>query len=66
MGAMTWRGMSGSGVQDWYDEERKILACSVAVPGNMTPGDLRVSYRDRYGADFRNGSIGFRLVQDIP
>lgn len=50
---------------DWYDEKggRRVLR---GGSWNMTAGGLRVSYRDGYGADFRKGSIGFRLAQDIP
>ena len=31
-----------------------------------TPGDVRVSARYRFNADYRNDNIGFRLVQDLP
>jgi formylglycine-generating enzyme required for sulfatase activity len=48
---------------DWYDGGRRVLR---GGSWNMTPGGLRIFYRDGYGADFRKVSIGCRLVQDIP
>jgi formylglycine-generating enzyme required for sulfatase activity len=32
---------------------------------NFNPRIVRVSYRDRYGADDRNSYVGLRLAQDL-
>lgn len=50
---------------NWYGEShgRRVLR---GGSWNFNPADLRVSYRFRGGAGFRNSFVGFRLVQDIP
>ena len=50
---------------DWWNEkeEARVLRGGSWYNG---PGNLRVSYRNWNGADYRNYGIGFRLAQDIP
>ena len=66
MGAMTWPGISGSGVRIGMTK-RKIGARSGVAPGvTYRRTFVRVSNRFRTYANRRSNDIGFRLPQDIP
>ena len=49
---------------DWYDETKDSRVLRGGAWGD-DPGSLRVSTRFWFGADNRDSSFGFRLVQDI-
>ena len=36
-----------------------------AAPGSRTPAFVRPAYRNRFDADYRGNSLGFRLVREI-